>query len=239
MYCDKRGGHNRKKVNEDFFKAWSPEMAYVLGFIYADGMIEDCRQSSRTCYTSITNTDLEILENIRSIMSSNHPFEVIPAKINHILGKDYLCKPRFVFRIGNKKMYTDLIGLGLCPRKSLIIELPEIPEQHFQYFLRGYFDGDGCIHVEKTRSRLKIIFTSGSKKFLEQISIKIQTFLGHIKFGIYLNRRTYKLTYSDRNAEAISNFIYQDTVSAPYLKYKYKKYKDYLKINPAKEYKPL
>jgi hypothetical protein len=230
MDRDNRGGHNRKKVNEDFFKTWSPKMAYVLGFIYADGMIEDCRQSSRTCYTSITNTDMEILDKIRSIMSSNHPFEVIPAKINHILGKDYLCKPRYVFRIGNKKMYADLVSFGLCPKKSLIVELPEVPEQYFHFFLRGYFDGDGCIHIEKSRRRLKIIFSSGSKKFLEQISSKIKTFLGNIKFGIYANRRTYNLTYGDKNAEMISNFIYQDIVLAPYLKYKHSKYLEYMSI---------
>lgn len=219
MDRDPRGGHNRKKVNEDFFKTWSPKMAYVLGFIYADGMIEDCRHSSRTCYVSISNTDLEILEKMRSMMSSNHPFEVIPAKTNHILGKDYLCKPRYVFRIGNKKMYSDLVGFGLCPKKSLIIELPEIPEQYFRFFLRGYFDGDGCIHVEKIRRRLRIIFTCGSKKFLEQISTRIHASLRGIKFGIYLNRSTYKLTYGDKNAEIISNFMYQDVVSAPFLKY--------------------
>lgn len=228
MDRDPRGGHNRKRVNEDFFKTWSSQMAYVLGFIYADGMVEDCRQSSRTCYTSMSNTDIEIMEKIRSMMSSNHPFEVIPAKVNNILGKDYLCKPRYVFRIGNKKMYADLVGFGLCPKKSLIIELPEIPEQYFHYFLRGYFDGDGCIHIEKTRKRLRIIFTSGSKKFLEQISNRIQTFLGGIRFGIYLNRSTYKLTYGDKNAELISSFMYKDVATAPYLKYKYQKYIEYL-----------
>jgi hypothetical protein len=26
-----------KKVNQDFFKKWSPEMAYILGFFTADG----------------------------------------------------------------------------------------------------------------------------------------------------------------------------------------------------------
>jgi len=228
MDRDPRGGHNRKRVNEDFFKTWSPKMAYVLGFIYADGMIEDCRQSSRTCYTSITNTDLEVLKKIRSAMSASHQFEVIPAKINHIFGKDYLCKPRYVFRIGNKKIYADLVGFGLCPKKSLIIELPEIPRQYFHFFLRGYFDGDGCIHVEKSRRRLKIIFSSGSKKFLEQISNTIKTFLKDIKFGIYFNRKTYNLTYNSKDAEDVSRFIYENSEDAPCLKYKYSKYVEYL-----------
>ena len=40
---DPRGGHNRSSINQDFFKSWSPNMAYVLGLIYADGTIEDVK----------------------------------------------------------------------------------------------------------------------------------------------------------------------------------------------------
>lgn len=38
---DPRGGHNRYKFDKDFFKKWTPEMAYVLGFMYANGNIMD------------------------------------------------------------------------------------------------------------------------------------------------------------------------------------------------------
>jgi len=69
---DPRGGHNRYKFNVNFFKKWTPEMAYVLGFIYADGDIEDNRKSSRTQYTTIASTDRDILEAIKKAMSSSH-----------------------------------------------------------------------------------------------------------------------------------------------------------------------
>ena len=45
---DPRGGHNRYKFKTDFFERWTPEMAYVLGYLYSDGDIEDVRESSRT-----------------------------------------------------------------------------------------------------------------------------------------------------------------------------------------------
>ena len=143
MERDKRGGHNRKKVNENFFKTWSPKMAYVLGFIYADGAVEDCRKSSRTCYLSLSNSDLELLKDIMKVMSTQQTVQVRDPRKMKINGKEYWCKTSYCVRIGNKLIYEDLIKLGLCPRKSLVIELPHIPEQSFQYFLRGYFDGDG------------------------------------------------------------------------------------------------
>ena len=34
---DPRGAHNHKLVNFSFFQTWSSQMAYVLGFIFADG----------------------------------------------------------------------------------------------------------------------------------------------------------------------------------------------------------
>src|SRR4030067_800895 len=70
MYRDPRGGHNRKKVNECFFKTWSPQMAYVLGLIYADGAVEDVRQSSRTCYLQLSSIDKELLESVRTSIST-------------------------------------------------------------------------------------------------------------------------------------------------------------------------
>ncbi len=56
MIIDQRGGHNRHSFNKEFFKTWSDKMAYVLGFLVADGSITDANTSSRTQYVEFTNT---------------------------------------------------------------------------------------------------------------------------------------------------------------------------------------
>ena len=203
-------------------------MAYILGFIYADGAVEDCRESSRTCYLCLSNNDPSILEDILNVMETKQTITVRDPRLMKIDDREYWCKTNYYVRIGNKVIYDDLIRLGLCPRKSLVIEMPNVPDQYFQYFLRGYFDGDGCIHIEKTRRRLKIIFTSGSKKFFEQLGTKIGVFIGNSNFGIYNNRRSFQLSYGGNNAKKVAALIYQDITSTPYLKYKYEKYINYL-----------
>ena len=71
MCRDPRGGHNRKHINENFFKTWSPKMAYVLGFIIADGSAEDVRKTSRTCYIQISNNEKSMeLSSILSMSAS-------------------------------------------------------------------------------------------------------------------------------------------------------------------------
>ena len=229
MTRDKRGGYNRKKIDENFFKTWSPKMAYVLGFIYADGAVEDCRESSRTCYLSLANNDINILKDMMTAMSTKQTIHKIDPRKIKIRDKEYWCKTSFLVRIGNKIIYEDLIKLGLCPRKSLIIELPEISGEYFEYFLRGYFDGDGCINIEKIkRNRMNIIFTSGSKIFLEQLANNILDIFPKIKSSISYGSGAHRLRYNWRNALMVAGYIYKDVSSAPYLKYKYDKYLGYL-----------
>src|SRR5690625_6591487 len=55
---------NGYKVDEDFFKRWSNEMAYVLGFIYTDGSV-----NSNTL--TISQNERYILERINEVMASN------------------------------------------------------------------------------------------------------------------------------------------------------------------------
>ena len=63
---DPRGGSNRHRVKTDFFQKWSNEMAYVLGFLYADGSITDARKTSRTQYIQFASKDRDILINIKA-----------------------------------------------------------------------------------------------------------------------------------------------------------------------------
>ena len=173
---DPRGGHNRYKFKIDFFEKWSPEMAYVLGFLYADGDIEDVRKSSRTQYVTIASVDRDILESIKKALGSGHNLNYrAPRKVTYRNGKTYESRGIYRLRIGSKKMFNDLLKLGLSPRKSLTIKFPDdIPDNCLNHFIRGYFDGDGCITIKNGTGKngqailhgVNVIFTSGSKLFL-------------------------------------------------------------------------
>ncbi|MFL8936660.1 LAGLIDADG family homing endonuclease [Rossellomorea oryzaecorticis] len=64
-----KGSWNRKyTVNEHYFKTWSNNMAYILGFFAADGNI-----SSRTQLVTFSQKDKSILEQIRNELGSNQP----------------------------------------------------------------------------------------------------------------------------------------------------------------------
>jgi len=236
MYCDPRGGHNRKIFNKDFFKNWSHKMAYVLGLIYADGSIEDVRKSSRTCYLTISSNDKSLLEQVKKALSSEHTiYSRKPRIVKFNSGKSYLCKENFNIRIGNKVMFDDLIDLGLTPRKSLDMRFPKIPFRYFNHFLRGYFDGDGCVMIKVRKGQnakeVRVVFTSGCKHFLNIISRKLNFYLEIKNKKANGNGEAFNLAYRKRDGLKILSFMYRGLDKAPFLDRKYAIYKNYLETS--------
>lgn len=154
------------QVNEAFFKSWSPEMAYVLGLIMADGNVGERE-------FNIVSADLDLLETVKKALDASHPI-TSP-------GKNW-----FRLRIGSKTMVNDLLSLGITPRKSLTIRLPAVPNEFFFHLLRGYFDGDGMAKIQSNMLHLKI--TSGSKYLLEDFSERISSNLTGIRTRIVKER---------------------------------------------------
>lgn len=232
MYTDPRGGHNKKVFNKNFFKTWSTEMAYVLGYIYADGTIEDTRKSSRTCYTAITSVDYDLLDKVRKTLSSNHELYIKKAHTQTFPdGKKYICKKAYILRVGSKSMFDDLIKLGLTPRKSLTLSFPDVPIESLSYFVRGYFDGDGCIMVSVDKGKkmpsVKTIFTCGSLTFLEQLNSLLNKVANCRHKNIIHSDHAYQLSYRKYDSLKILDFIYSNLNKAPFLARKYNIYKTY------------
>lgn len=196
-----------KKKDEKFFRKWSPQMAYILGFITADGCIMKNKRGAY--FLEIQSIDKEILSKIRKALKSNLIIgEYQPKNKNH--------NKRYRLQIGSKKIFNDLIKLGITPKKSKTIKLPKISNKYFSHFLRGYFDGDGCVNVctywRKDRNKFSTIincgFVSGSRKILLDIKNKLNE-LAVVKGGtFYYYHRGYRLWFSINDCYALYKFMY-------------------------------
>lgn len=234
-YFDPRGGSNRYEICTDFFKRWSREMAYVLGFLYADGDITDSVKSSRTQYIKFSSKDKDVIEKIKFILEAEHPIHCRPPRITlHRDGKFYKSSELFYLRIGSRRMFSDLRKIGLTPNKSKVLRFPNtIPDKYLNGFIRGYFDGDGSIVFNRKRW-IRVVFTSGGKDFLEQLSDKLSRCLGIRKRPICLSHYSYQLYYFTQEGLKVLNFIYRNAERDNL--YLDRKYKFYKKIVPLYTY---
>lgn len=218
----KRNGIERKRytdyrkyvIDENYFENIdSPEKAYILGFIIADGGISH-RKWSHVLYIRLSNKDYEHLVKIRDLVAPNNPILVKsnPRPFN----------PNFLeagIFIPSYKMSSDLQKYGVIPKKSLIIEWNNIriPETLSGPCLLGIFDGDGS--WIKSKNSIMFSLCSGNKIFLEQIQEHLNTKLGISKYKITesYNSETKSIRYylrysSESDCDTLYHFMY-DNVS--------------------------
>lgn len=197
-------------VNENFFKTWGPEMAYVFGWFCSDGNVsvgEDC------CSLHLHKNDKLILRKIKLVMGSDHPI------------LDYADSSNF--RIYNRVLCADLIKLGCFPRKSLTLPFPKVPDEYLSHFVRGYFDGDGSIHFNKPNT-IKVSFIA-TKDFVTKLQENLNRILGlkinplqkHVKMWVCL--------YYGDDARELCHWMYGGCGES-YLDRKKERFNNHLKL---------
>ena len=162
---DNSHAHIGYLIDESYFdQIDTPNKAYVLGLLYADGTVGKNLNSVKL---TLQDRDIKILQDIAKDMKTDRP-----------LYKDELSKKNpnwmdaYTFTFCNEHMHDKLIDLGVVPNKSLILQFPtKIPEQFMRDFIRGYVDGDG--HVEWGRNKVasvtqSVFFCTGLQEYLKK-----------------------------------------------------------------------
>ncbi|MEI4620158.1 endonuclease [Bacillus pfraonensis] len=185
-----RGSWKRKyNVKEDYFKYWSNNMAYILGFFIADGVILKDNQT-----VSISQKESSILEDIKIELNSDQPL--------------YQNKKTGVYmlNLNSKIMKSDLMNLhGITPCKSNNVQFTFVPQEHLHHFVRGYFDGDGYVNYPT----YTVSFVGGSYSFMHSL---IQILQERNFKPNFINKKThYRVILSGRKTiKLFSDWIYKD-----------------------------
>lgn len=215
---------NRKyHFDEHFFDNVDTEdKAYFLGLLYADG----CVQSDRSRITLfLQKRDIDILEKFKKCLQHTKRLKYTKAK--DFKGLPYVSQPQFGLVIDSRIMHTALLKLGCIPRKSLILTFPSetsVPKYLYQHFIRGYFDGDGCIYLSKDKKRVAFELV-GTRDFMTGIQTILIQSIGLSQTKLKQQNKIYYLVYGGRNeCLKIRNYLYQD--ATVYLNRKYNKFFD-------------
>ena len=149
--------------DSDFFnKIDTPGKAYWLGIFYADGTV-----ASKSNQIALALKDKEHVEKFKNAIQAINN-KIVEVKDNRFLKE---CST-YIFTIRDKKLHSALINSGCIPNKTGALELhiPKIPEKLKWDFIRGYFDGDGCISWSKNNNKYYISWV-GNEYLLKDIRV--------------------------------------------------------------------
>jgi hypothetical protein len=198
-------------------------MAYVVGLIASDGcLLNDLR------HIDFTSKDRQLVELYRALI---RPEAKIGIKFSGTR------RPYFRVQLGDVAFYDFLIAAGLMPRKSHIIKSVAVPDEWFADFLRGLFDGDGCIsgYMDKRWRNSYMFYTtyvSASRVFLEWLQQSIQRLVPHIRGGnVNKSGPIYQLSYAKHDSRQLFRFMYKGE-QVPCLQRKYKRYLEIFALDP-------
>lgn len=138
-------GTSKRKIRHNFFKSIETEIqAYLLGFIMADGSVNEKRH---TLTININKKDAELFKlfNIISPDAYIHEEKNYESKAT-VRGKTVKNSGSLRLCISSIVLIEDLKKLGVVENKTYSqLNIPNIPDNLIKHFIRGYFDGDGCI----------------------------------------------------------------------------------------------
>lgn len=200
-------------IDETFFDVIdTEEKAYFLGFLYADGYNNTDRNSVAL---SLKEDDKEILEKLNNLLQPNKPLQYIEFKTANSSNQYRLV-------IANKHISQKLVELGCDKAKTYSLKFPseeQVPKHLIRHFVRGYFDGDGCVGKKAISIVSTLYFCNSLAEILKDLfNINCYIRARHPE----RNNTIRMLELNKKSARTFLKWIYKD--SNIHLQRKYERY---------------
>ena len=138
----KRPQGNRLKYSLDVavFDTRTPESAYWIGFLLADGCVTAPKRGQNMITVGLKTSDAAHLEKFKKFLKADYPVRLY----------DQVA----MFRFPSNYVVNALSEYGVVPRKSLVADVSQDLINN-RDFWRGMIDGDGCLSTNQYRNNPK------------------------------------------------------------------------------------
>lgn len=204
-------------LNERYFENIdTPNKAYWLGFIAADGCIKE-RSNAYILSVGLGQKDIGHLEKLKNELE--YEGKIVTETQLHSKTKKYYTT--VYLKISRTVLCEDLINQGVGRDKSKNLELPNLSDDLMRHYLRGLIDGDGSWFINK-QGQLVFAFISS----VENFALEVKEYLrkkceleNNSKLTFY--RNAYQFAYvGNIQCKRIFEYLYSDCDT--YLDRKYK-----------------
>ena len=187
--------------NDNFFKIQSADMAYILGFLAADGYVS----KNENCISmELQAKDKEILDRIAKVTKITRPITVQQRKNGNYTA---------TLRNWSFEWKKDLSHYGIVNKKTFILSPPELlNSKYYIDYIRGYFDGDGSLSITPavngkgtTYNKYSFEIVGASKREMDWI---YKTLV--VNYGIILNKPSHSTTKNGIIMYSMGNFLFDE-----------------------------
>lgn len=191
------------------------EKAYWLGFFYADAYNKE--KTGQIIIELQERDRLHLSKCANFFGNPRQPFVQLKNKGKYIA---------YRLELNSKYLSKNLKSKGCHGAKSFNITFPEwLNINLIHHFIRGYFDGDGCIYIHQDQLGIEIVST---KEILDSIQniLKPLGVNSHISHPKKYTNNTYRLDFGgSRQSKIFCDWIYQNATI--YLDRKYHLFQSY------------
>lgn len=209
-----------KQFNINFFKQFTSNTAYVVGWIASDGCISSRGKDVRI---ALKQTDKKMLEKIADMIEFTGEIGLY-SQYDSRYDKTY---HKATLTLYSKELVQLLTQYKLYPRKSLDLQFPELDDQYLLPFIRGFFDGDGSI-CRHGPVQWRVSFV-GPQNFLEKLQQVINRICKISAGCITAKESIFDLEYSGRGlTDKIMRALYGTSTDENRLERKFLLYQTFL-----------
>lgn len=157
-----REGYHKYSFNEHYFdKVDTQDKAYWLGWLFSDGYNNEADYDTRL---QLQEGDKSVLENFKKSLNYTGPIRFTKNR-------------QWLIILTSKHFSRTLASLGCVQAKSLILKFPNITPRLIRHFIRGYFEGDGCISGRRETGNFKMTIIS-TKEFCDVLNFHLSKIVG-------------------------------------------------------------
>jgi hypothetical protein len=196
-----RDTSTKYQLRHDAFDELTPDAAYWIGFLFADGSVFG-RGKSACVQARLSERDREHLVKLRGFLGSNHKIGVAPAG-NY---GGYRSKPSVRLSVTSGRLAHRLLSLGRYegPIDGTLMRSRD--------FWRGVVDGDGSLGLLATGyAYFELV---GSCRLLEAFLDFLQRNGLGARMTIRPDKTIFQIATAGHTAERISSFLYENATVA-------------------------
>ena len=202
-------------VNDDYFDNESHNMAYILGFLSADGTVSRNGNRIKIGLSSVDRNFLELIKEELGVEKKIFDYET---------NNGYLVSE---LSFNSQKIKQKLAEYNVVPGKTETFTFPtNLSKKYWIDFIRGYFDGDGSVGTAGP-SAIRWQICSHRPQVLETIVEFLFEEYGIPKVSVQKNEHgnsfLYTIQYSNNSTRKIFQILY--TPNSLYLPRKFEKFK--------------